>query len=63
MENKNTMRNSIIENNKFLSNMAVVSVFGVTSDEEVKVYNIFSRTNYFTGLRKSQENKKKGYIF
>ena len=60
MENKNTMRNSIIENNKFLSNMAVVSVFGVTSDEEAKEYNIFSRTTYFTGLRKRQENKKKG---
>ena len=32
--NKNTMRNIIIKNNEFLSNIAIVSIIGVTSDEK-----------------------------
>lgn len=59
MVNKNTVRN-IIKNNKLLSNMEIVSIFGVTTDKEEKVYNIFSKMAYFTGMekiRKQEEGK------
>ena len=51
----------IIKQNKFLTNIAVVPIFGVLKEEEKQVYNIFSNSSYFSGLeptRKTHEERK-----
>ena len=60
-ETRDITRSMIIKQNKFLTDIAVVPIFGVQKEEEEKFYDIFSNFLYFSGLeptRKSQEDGK-----
>ena len=51
----------IIKQNTFLTDIVVVSIFGVLKEEEEKCYDIFLNSSYFLGLepiRKTQEEGK-----
>ena len=51
MGNKNTMRNMITQNNEFLNNMAIVSIFGVKPKED-NVFVILSKAGFISGMEK-----------
>ena len=60
-ETKDITRSMIIKQNKFLTDIAVVPIFGVQKEGEEKFYDIFSNSLYFSGLeptRKTQEDRK-----
>ena len=60
-ETRDITRSMIIKQNKFLTDIAVVPIFGVQKEEEEKFYDIFSNSLYFSGLeptRKTQEDGK-----
>ena len=48
-------RSMIIKQNKFLTDIAVVPIFGVQKDEEEKIYDIFSNALYFSGLEPTKK--------
>lgn len=53
---KHVTRSMIIQQNKCLTDIVVIPIFGVQRDEEDKFYDNFSKVLYFTGLHKKKEN-------
>ena len=45
----------IIKQNTFLTEVAVVPIFGVQKDEEEKFYEILSNALYFSGLEPTRK--------
>ena len=46
-DKRDTTRSMIIKQNTFITEVAVVPIFGVNKNEEAKFYEIFSNALYF----------------
>ena len=53
-------RSMIIKLNTFLTEVAVVPIFGVQKDEIKKFYEIFSNALYFSGLEPTRKTQEEG---
>ena len=60
---RDIIRSMIIKQNNFLTDIAVVPIFGVQKDEEEKFYDIFSNVYTFQDWNRWGRHKKKEGIY
>ena len=58
-EKRDISRSMIIKQNTFITEVAVVPIFGVNKNEEAKFYEIFSNALYFFWRRTNKENTRR----
>ena len=59
-DKRDITRSMIIKQNTFLTEVAIVPIFGVQKEEEDKFYEIFSNALYFSGLEPTRKTKEEG---
>ena len=59
-ETRDITRTMIIKQNIFLTDIAVVPIFGVLKEEEETFYDIFSKSSYFSGLEPTRKTQEEG---
>ena len=60
VKGKDIIRSMIIQQNTFLTEVAIVPIFGVQKEETDKFYEIFSKALYFSGLEPTRKTKEEG---
>ena len=59
-DTRDITRSIIIKQNKFLTDLAVVPIFGIQKDGEEQFYDIFSNALYFSGLEPTRKKQEEG---
>ena len=59
-DKRDITRSMIIKQNTFLTEVAVVPIFGVQKEKEIKFYEIFSNVLYFSGLESTRKTQEEG---
>ena len=60
--NKDTMKNIIMQWNKFIEEMAIIKIQGINHEKENKVQELFSKLLSFTGIERIKKYKEGRYV-
>ena len=59
---KGTMKHIIMQQNKFIEEMAIVTIQGIDIEKEDEVKNLFSKSLSFTGMERTRKFKEGRYL-